>query len=174
MLRILRALSSLLLIVTAFAWIRSVWVCDLWEFNRPRWSIFIETAGGQFRFEHSRAYDERHWSPTPGFKHDTDKADGPLEDGMRMPGSYQYFRAAHFWLVTGERWGDYHYALFLPAWFVCSVFAFPSMLCVLRKIRSRSMVPAGMCAFCGYDLRATPHRCPECGMPANSGAGRTD
>jgi hypothetical protein len=45
---------------------------------------------------------------------------------------------------------------------VVSVVIAPSFRLWLR-LRRRNAFPAGCCENCGYDLRATTERCPECG-----------
>lgn len=50
----------------------------------------------------------------------------------------------------------------IPYWFLGLAFAIPAALLVRRDRRLRKPRP-GRCASCGYDLRATPDRCPECG-----------
>ncbi len=57
-------------------------------------------------------------------------------------------------------------ALSLPYWFVALVSALCAGLCVAPRWahrRALTRARAGLCARCGYDLRATPRRCPECG-----------
>jgi hypothetical protein len=55
----------------------------------------------------------------------------------------------------------------MPLWFVVLAFSVVPTRWVIRRRRQR--VPAGHCQTCGYDLRETPQRCPECGMPSDRG-----
>lgn len=49
-----------------------------------------------------------------------------------------------------------------PDWFVVLLLALAPGFW-LRQHRRRRARPKGTCRKCGYDLRATPLRCPECG-----------
>jgi hypothetical protein len=56
-----------------------------------------------------------------------------------------------------------HYnALIVSHWLVAFLAAAPTLFLTTRLIFGGRHDP-GRCAVCGYDLRATPERCPECG-----------
>jgi hypothetical protein len=48
-------------------------------------------------------------------------------------------------------------------WIVVIAFALLPSLRLVQRLRERRGVSIGLCRRCGYDLRATPMRCPECG-----------
>jgi hypothetical protein len=61
------------------------------------------------------------------------------------------------------------HTLVVPLWFLFVLtLAPPACRLPARGLRPRSR--SGECASCGYDLRATPQRCPECGRMAAAGA----
>jgi hypothetical protein len=54
----------------------------------------------------------------------------------------------------------------LPLWmFAVASALFPSIL-LYRRRRAAQRRTVGHCTNCGYDLRASPERCPECGAAA--------
>ena len=158
----------MLLVATAVMWVRSYCRFDHLEWRGSGWTLFAESGGGQFRIEHLYPYDNSSWVTGGGLSYIGDRPDGSLELGARMPGSRSHFRFCGFWLVSGERWGHYHHALFLPAWFVFGSTVLLPGLWLTRRRGARSL--SGRCTVCGYDLRATPERCPECGTATTPAA----
>ena len=56
----------------------------------------------------------------------------------------------------------------LPYWLLTlSTAALPGFW-VWRRWKAGRRLKTGLCRICGYDLRATPDRCPECGTPIPS------
>jgi uncharacterized paraquat-inducible protein A len=82
--------------------------------------------------------------------------------------------ARHYWRGFGfEHWimqsrdnFNDSYGVVFPYWCPALMLAMLSTLSarrLWREIRMRRRLAAGLCLACGYDLRASTERCPECG-----------
>lgn len=102
----------------------------------------------------------------------------PIEDPTRLESSqfpgfltrrgiYWRSGSSRSWLGREEpRVGGFKLRLPLPALvLVFSVPVFWKGARLLRKARRKTL---GLCVICGYDLRASPDQCPECGHPAEA------
>jgi hypothetical protein len=62
-----------------------------------------------------------------------------------------------------QRVTDTNTQLSFPLWMLALLLALPTVGRLVAGARRRKRRARGLCPSCGYDLRATPGRCPECG-----------
>jgi len=153
------ALSALLLVATCALWVRShTMTDDIYWYGERRMTRF-RTSGGGFWFE------TRPWQfttkPHTEWQRYPDKALYPFAPS---PTSAIHERLGFLASTTG-----YDLLLVAPYW-ALALIAAPLPLVWMRasqrRLRRRWRRRRGLCARCGYDLRASPEACPECGHPA--------
>ena len=109
---------------------------------------------------------------TPHFLHRT----GPATRARPLGGTF-WNRLDFFWYhqqrqsgvpnpAAPVRWvsrSSDHWYIRAPLWpFALATGAPPAAWWVVRRRRMQRRARLGLCQHCGYDLRATPGRCPEC------------
>ena len=159
LLNLLTALPLLLCVAVLTLWVRSHFVADTWCSAR---TALASIDGG---IAVLRGYG-------------TGMETAPAERGYlsRTPDEVRFALAMTTMAARQHNWSTWRFAyahdagptggtrlLFIPYWAPALVTAFLSAWCSVRAYRRRQRLRAGLCPSCGYDLRATPGRCPECG-----------
>jgi len=115
----------------------------------------------------------RHWhTPVPTARSSDPYVRGldPNSSGVRSyesPGLF-YAEGGGTYYISGTAYAYRGFAVhYAPLWWATFP-ALPLAAAAYARHRRRRRSP-GVCAGCGYDLRATPERCPECGtVPARA------
>jgi hypothetical protein len=105
--------------------------------------------------------EDVHWSRY----RDREVSESAWPSGGRLGFSARLRRGP--FVASARRYSGGSLRLSMPYWLPFGVLASPLALWLRRRRRTRKIIRRGLCPTCGYDLRATPDKCPECGhVPA--------
>ena len=151
----LTMLSMLLCMVTVGLWVRSYRVADgVMLISSPPKAIVWSQRGRAILFEsYSKNFSTVRYSNCPA--------------SVSLGFDSEVNSTVYFWRLWGFTASGSNGASFIavPYWFftVLSASPFVAAVCLRSKMKKGRL---GYCDACGYDLRATPDRCPECGTVA--------
>ena len=108
----------------------------------------------------------------PGQRSITAHGPGELGPGLRFPDNlwFDFDRRVRFAPI-----GSFAAAVVIhmdrlsvhvPYWPIVVLSGLPPAVWLTRRRRVKRRIARGQCLRCGYDLRETPDRCPECGQLA--------
>jgi hypothetical protein len=84
--------------------------------------------------------------------------------GGRTHAGFAYWAGqSEFPVLRGDEGTDTSCDAIIPIWFPMVCFLILPVLWAARRGLAARRRAAGYCVACGYDLRATKGRCPECG-----------
>jgi hypothetical protein len=194
----LTTLSSLALIATLLLWWRSLGALDELEGSLRFTRFTIESYGGRVEMRFSRPYrlradvnidsptrvtagvrwDELELDDDPSFRSDhVSRQRWPLARTSKWPVGSRFFPGPQMKAWVGPLFGwpsDYtgSVSVTLPYWLLTLAFAIaPTFALVAFVRRRRRLSSPHACVACGYDCRASPDRCPECGTPRGDRSG---
>jgi hypothetical protein len=159
----LATLSLLLTLTTAAAWYQSYSArrprAELFPIHAPRlgYDYDLSSHAGKLllRYQERLAPNERKWSDT---RYLNTSRDFLAFDLRRAPANTPA-------PTPGQLWQS-HGVLAVRYWLLLTLSLLPTLpllYAYLLHHRRTTRTRQNLCPICGYDLRTTPTRCPECG-----------
>ena len=153
--------SGVLCACTIWLWVRSYGGPDYVQYvSSDQWSLSLISGHGTLD-----VLVIPEWRQDPEFRRG--RYDAYVYYGTRYSKRFLGFGTDVQWPEYGGRYVN------IPHWFVAGCTALIAALCgrvFWRRSRRHRLRATGRCTACGYDLRATPGRCPECGAQASAAA----
>jgi hypothetical protein len=167
------ALSLFLLLASSVFWILSIFRADILTISIDgRSSWVLAQAGSELLF----GYSGRDIHGSPSFQHDVTSNDGigviiwACIIGDRQSTGWGSDKFGYVELAGAMPGEQINWAFWWPYWVVIAVTSVLPAVWLFGWWKRRKPRALEHCANCGYDLRATPDRCPECGaIPSKMG-----